>query len=190
MESHILQNFSTKCVNQILPAQSLSPNVFSHKITHSEFLKLLEAFRKISERESVLIKTLYKYQDLILEVSGSGMKCLMKPVQSSYFDPETSLMYFKTLEIPLSITRFKPSMEYHWSGQMLIIEINTVYRNATMKFEVIFSEKLRERNAKKELSKVLSDSSYPASISYSLELHDNEVSQLDFYLKLLKKNLV
>lgn len=183
MEEIIIKNHNIKAINYLTVCRALSDNIFSHKITHEVFLKMLQGFRKLGMKEEQFYQTIYKYQDLVLVVESDGRQnCFLQPVQFTHYDKENNLRFTKLLKFNLSTTRFKPSTDYHWSEQLLFIRL--VDKSVRLEFEVIFREKKFKRDIAAELEEILNNPEYPKSISY--KLYVKRIDNLLPYLELLK----
>lgn len=181
METVINKHFSAASLNYIVPCHPVSNNMTSHRITHDKFRKLLETFRQITDSETleVQVQTTYMYDDLTLTVDNRGrQRCFMDPVQFTYDDTVNMLRYIKRMEIPLSVSRFKPSKDYNYSRQSLKIEFES--KHFRFSLEALLRDKVKHRDTAAELSKVLDDPEYALSLSYYFYIKSKSVDLSNF----------
>lgn len=192
MEKAIIDNYAAGQLNYVVPCFQLAEGIISHRIDHSLFVKMVELFRAMSAKETILVETTYRYDDLILTVNGSdgSQRCTMCPLQYIHNDLDKKLQYFRKHEIPLSTTRFKPALEYNHSRQAVILQID-MGSNFSMIFEALLADKKKRRVAAEELTSVLSDSNYAISLSYYLKINAKNINtykeDLSQYILLLSE---
>jgi hypothetical protein len=158
-------------INQIIPAVQIAEGMISHRLDHANFLKIFETFQKIAPNKPKLhTQTIYQYDNLILTVNNEGVqKCTMTPVQFTHIDNQLLLQFVRKQEIALSITRFKPSLQYNHCRQSLLIEFNLSI-NYTLILEAILRDSKKSRNNEEELKLIFDNINYPLSLSYYFQI--------------------
>lgn len=191
MDKIIVDNYAAGQLNYVVPCFQLGEGIVSHRIDHSLFVKMVELFRAMSAKENIRVETTYRYDDLILTVSGDGsQRCTMCPIQYIHNDFDKKLQYYRKHEIQLSTTRFKPALEYNHSRQAVILQID-MGSNFSMIFEALLADKKKKRLPEEELATVLSDSNYAISLSYYLKINAKNINSckedLSQYILLLSE---
>jgi len=188
MDTIINANYGSG-INLIIPAQQIADGIISHKIDHANFLKIVETFQKISPIQTPILKveTIYQYDDLILTVNNDGVqKCMMKQIHFTHLNTDLMLQFIRKQEITLSITIFKPSLQYNHCRQSLLIEYN-LSKNYSIILEALFRDLKKTRNLAEEYKLILDNEAYPLSLSYYFHIKTKPTSDLPQYLQLLSE---
>lgn len=180
MNEQICKQISSNTLIYVSPCKPLTldiekEGIFTHRISHECFLSIVDDFTKLNKETDgtihKLVDTIYRYNDQIMMVDNKGNhKCMMKPIKSTFYDPKLDLRMVKYFPIELSITRFKPSLEYNHRRQMLCVVFST--GEYDMQVEVLFKDIQKHRDVNAEYKRIVEDPDYPLSISYKFYIHD------------------
>jgi len=163
------------------PCKLLSDNIISHRITLEKFNHIYNEMLKIGYRRRFDVNTIYYVDDQQLIIDKNGHQYAQtSEVSQTCYNKNSKLRLVVCNQRPLSVTRFKPSLNYYWSEQKFIVRFSS--NNIDMELETILPSK-REL-AKLDLVSLYSELSKQAELSRSFKLyithnvHKNDLQQV------------